>query len=148
MIHIIEIIAILFIHWIADFFSQSDAEATGKSTSNKWLIQHTSKYSLTWLIAGVWLMITPDVSIIPNKNWEMVFIFVSLTFVFHTIQDYITGRINKGFIPKRTLIKDNGKTKLFEVEQPESFRKFFNVIGIDQFLHYSQLFICYLLIFK
>lgn len=110
---------IIFVHWIADFVCQSDWQAKNKSKSNIALVTHTGLYSLIWLpfLVGV------------GFNIFNTLIFILVTFIFHTIQDYITSRIN-------TKLYSNNKV-----------HEFFVSIGFDQVLHYIQLFITFI-IFK
>ena len=55
--------------------------------------------------------------------------FVLITFICHTAQDYITSREVKKYFDK------------------QNFHNGFVVIGIDQFLHYVQLILCYYFLF-
>lgn len=47
-----KIIAVLWIHWIADFIFQTDKMAMNKSTSVKWLTSHVSVYTLPLFLFG------------------------------------------------------------------------------------------------
>ena len=123
------ILAILFIHWIADFVCQTDKMATGKSKNWTDLLDHTTLYSTLWTIATLLLLIV-------NKNepysWQDIsncFTFGGITFVAHTITDYFTSRLN---------------SKLWEKKEVHWF---FVSIGFDQWLHYIQLFLTYNLLF-
>lgn len=69
------ILAILAIHWMADFVLQTDWQAQNKSKAMLPLLAHTSVYSACWLWFG----------------WQ----FVLITFVAHTATDYVTSRINR-----------------------------------------------------
>ena len=48
------IFELIWIHWVADFFTQSTTMATRKSKSNKWLTAHTAVYALPFLPIGFW----------------------------------------------------------------------------------------------
>lgn len=113
------IIIILFLHWFADFVLQTDKQAKGKSKNWNDLISHTFNYSLIfWCFA----MITSKGDIF------LAFNFWFITFIFHTIIDYFTSRLN-------SKLWANGKIHLFFVN-----------IGFDQFLHIIQLILTYKLI--
>lgn len=116
---LIEIFAILIIHWIADFVCQTDKMAKGKSKNWNDLLSHTSTYSLVWFI--------PIIFLLNEVNWTAS-VFVGITFVAHTITDYFTSRLN-------SKLWSEGKTHWFFVS-----------IGFDQILHYVQLFTTYYLL--
>ncbi len=112
-----EILGILFIHWFADFVCQTDEQAKGKSKEWYPLLSHTSTYSLIWLWFGI--------LILPIKDIPIIIYFTLITFLCHTVTDYITSREN---------------TKLWEKGK---IHDFFVCIGFDQYLHYIQLFLTY-----
>lgn len=107
------IIELLAMHWFADFVLQTDWQAQNKSKNNKALLSHTFIYTLCWTtyiapIAGV-------------TDRPAILLFLPITFVAHTVQDYITSRINS------------------RLWQAKEVHYFFVSIGFDQFLHYIQL---------
>lgn len=114
---------ILFYHWIADFIVQTDEEAKGKSTDNVMLLSHTSTYAAMWVIPGLILSLFYHIPPI------LVLEFIAITFVAHTITDYITSRLNKYLWEKGDV------------------HNFFVSIGFDQLLHYAQLLITFKLLF-
>jgi len=123
---IYEIIGIIFIHWIGDFIAQSDWQANNKSTDNQALVHHTLSYTVIWsLIVMILFFIDMD-----KYGGRSVLLFILITFITHTLTDYITSRINKKLLKRR------------------SKKMFFVSIGFDQILHYLQLFICYSLLFN
>jgi hypothetical protein len=123
-INIVIIIYFLLVHWVADFIFQSDWEAKNKSKDNKALLSHTISYSLLWgsgviglfYFGNVWIALLGAV------------IFSLITFVCHTVTDYITSRIN---------------SRLWLAQRVHDF---FVSIGFDQVLHYTQLYITYLFV--
>ena len=126
--NLIEIFMIIVIHWVADFVLQSDEDAKGKSKYAKNLLNHTALYSFLWLTP---LMIYNEV-LLSDKliGFHLAFDFICITFIFHTITDYFTSRLN---------------AKLWEEKKAHNF---FVSIGFDQVLHYVQLFITFYIIYK
>jgi hypothetical protein len=66
------VLALIWIHFVADFILQTDKMALNKSKSNRWLGIHVVVYSCPFLIFG----------------WK----FALVTGVFHFVTDYITSR--------------------------------------------------------
>ena len=123
--NLIEILGILGIHWFADFVLQTDKQAKGKSKNWKDLLSHTSIYSLIWFgVFFIYSMIYNDV-LDSNIQLNLIFLFPLITFITHTITDYITSREN---------------SKLWEQGKVHNF---FVSVGFDQYLHYIQLFLTY-----
>lgn len=117
-----EIIVIILIHWIADFVFQDERWAVGKSKSIKSLVTHTIVYSVFWSILILFLSL------------EATLIFVFVSFVTHTLTDYITSKI----VSRKFQRKEYGsKIPNFGA---------FTIIGIDQVFHYVQLFSTYFLL--
>lgn len=106
------ILIILIGHWVFDFILQSHWMASNKSKSNKALLSHVGVYTIGVVILGVFLNLTPI----------QLFYWVFLNGFLHFITDYITSRIT---------------SKLFN----KDWHNFFLVIGADQLIHYSTLFI-------
>ena len=113
MINIYIVIAILFIHFIADFVLQSHDEEINKSHSNYYLTMHVLTYSAVWLCVG-------NIYSIITKNNNMEF-FCVITFISHWITDYFTSRNNAKLWAKGNM------------------HNFFVGVGFDQFLHFVQL---------
>jgi len=127
MISLLVIFSILVTHYFADFIMQDEEWATNKSKSIKALLKHTVVYTTCWI---------PVISILglltcysPNMLW-----FIPITFVLHTLTDYITSRIVSKKFAKG------------EFGSPIPNTGAFSVIGFDQLLHYSQLFLTYYLL--
>jgi hypothetical protein len=130
MIHLYEILAILFIHWFGDFVLQTDKQAKGKSENLKDLLSHTMDYSLVWFVAGVFYYIYGQYNPIFHIPYKTVTAFVLITFFCHTITDYFTSKLN-------SRLWKEGKV-----------HNFFVSVGFDQWLHYAQLFITYYILTK
>lgn len=123
---LIEIFSIILLHWIADFLVQTRWQGENKSKSWIALLGHTLSYTGFWLLAGIgWVsFILENGSVFTNVLW-----FCGITFILHTATDYFTSRWT---------------SKLFEKKKMHIF---WAVIGLDQILHYMQLFITYKLLF-
>lgn len=111
MISFSTLLFVLMIHFLADFGLQTEEQATGKSTSLKWLTYHVGVYSIIWLVAA-WFYF---------DYFNVALIFAMTTFIFHWVTDYMTSRIGKPFWEKK------------------DFHNGFVVVGFDQMLHYIQL---------
>lgn len=128
-----EIFSIIFIHWVADFVFQDEKWATGKSKNWSDLLAHTFTYSTIWLIPVIFLF---------PKDWTTYqyvsnsLLFGTVTFITHTITDYFTSRI----VSKKFANKEYGS--------PIPNFGAFTIIGIDQVLHYIQLFTTYYFLTK
>lgn len=114
------ILALLGLHWLADFVFQSHWMATNKSKSLAALSIHVITYSSTVLVGCV--LINTDKPL-TNSLW-----FGLLTFICHWITDYFTSKVN---------------ARLY---QQNKIHDFFVMVGFDQLLHYTQLLICYKLL--
>lgn len=125
--NLIEILSILGIHWLADFVLQTDNQAKGKSKEWLPLLSHTFNYSSIWFSIGTIWSISSNVYTDYSYlfDWWIVWKFSIITFICHTVTDYITSREN---------------AKLWEQGKVHNF---FVSLGFDQYLHYIQLFITY-----
>lgn len=126
--NLIEIFMIIVIHWVTDFVLQSDEDAKGKSKYAKNLLNHTVSYSVLWFTPLV--IYYAVINAYNTIGFHLAFDFVVITFIFHTITDYFTSRLN---------------AKLWEEKKVHNF---FVSIGFDQVLHYVQLFITFYIIYK
>lgn len=138
--NLIEIFAIIIIHWLADFVLQTDKQAKGKSKNWSDLLSHTFTYSFVWLLIGgcIYLQQFKPYNPLHNDSMKIYWqywiprglLFVLITFLIHTITDYFTSRLN---------------SKLWSKGEVHSF---FISVGFDQVLHYVQLFTTYYLLVK
>lgn len=114
-------IYILLIHYLGDFALQTDYMAlnkgSGKSFYNHALLCHVGVYTLVWFIAVAGLGFS-----------KHPFYFAMITFFFHYCTDWISSRMTK---PR------------FEAK---NYRDAFIVIGMDQILHYLQLYFTFKLL--
>lgn len=74
---VLTVVFLLFVHWFADFYSQTDKMAQNKSTSNKWLGIHCLTYSFILFVASFNLT------------------FTLINGILHFAIDYCTSRVNK-----------------------------------------------------
>ena len=113
----LEVLSILFIHWVADFLFQTKTMATMKSKDTNWLLIHVAVYSFTWFFIGAFFFGPLKASL-----------FFGITFMCHFITDYLTSRWT---------------SKLYKDSKFYGFPSFFSVIGLDQWLHYFQIILTY-----
>jgi hypothetical protein len=118
------LIAILLIHWIADFVLQTDKQAKGKSKNWGDLLGHTITYSACWIPFSFFVFYSP-ISYFGIHTSEGLYMFPIITFIAHTITDYFTSRLNS-----KLWAKGNA-------------HYFFVSVGFDQILHYVQLIITF-----
>jgi membrane-bound metal-dependent hydrolase YbcI (DUF457 family) len=115
------IFGIILIHWFADFVCQTDWEAQNKSKNNLALLRHTIKYTSIWVVFGALYCAFNSTPYIPFS----LTLFALITFVSHTLTDYVTSRINSYLWNKKDV------------------HNFFVSVGFDQVLHYVQLFLTF-----
>ena len=130
------ILLIFITHFIADFIFQSEEMAKGKSTNNLQLLKHTFMYSfITFLclfLMGLFEWIFDISDILKPLN---ILLFTIITFIFHTITDYMTSRV----------VKQKFDNQEYGSDIPNLGA--FTIIGFDQVLHYVQLFLTFSLLF-
>lgn len=119
------VIWILFAHWIGDYVLQSHNMAINKSSSWYYLFAHTATYS-----ACIFVFMLGIVYAMPDFTWINNTELLLVTFLFHSLQDYITSRINK---------------RLAEAKRDHDF---YLCIGFDQLLHITQLIITFKLLIR
>ncbi len=108
MISLTTLLALFAVHFIADFFVQTEHQALNKS-KNIWpLARHCITYAICFLPFGI--------------------VFAILTGMMHMVVDYATSKMTSSLWAK-------GET-----------RKFFQVIGLDQFLHAASLVTMYVIL--
>ena len=111
----------LFVHWFADFRLQTEHMALRKSTSNYYLGMHVTVYSVVTIFFW-WLCF-----LITGQHASVLQYFLAFValFAMHFATDYVTSRITG---------------KLYAAKKVGLF---FDVIGIDQWLHYAQIYLVY-----
>lgn len=131
-----EIFFIIVTHFVADFIFQAEDWATNKSKSNTALFKHVATYSIIWWFASCVLFGIGNKT--ETTQWYVFssMLFALITFTFHFITDYFTSRI----VSKKFANKQYGS--------PIPNFGAFTIIGIDQVLHYIQLFLTYSVLVK
>ena len=71
-INLVDLLLLIWLHFIADFLLQSDTIVKNKSSDNKWLTYHCFIYSIPFLMFG----------------W----VFAAVNTVAHWITDYVSSR--------------------------------------------------------
>lgn len=133
IIIVTQFLAIVILHYVADFIFQAESWATNKSKSMKALLSHTITYSLV-VFAGI----VPIFYSFGNWNLfgaiAMSFLFAIITFICHTTTDYFTSRVVSRMFREK------------KYGSPIPNFGAFSIIGFDQVLHYTQLFLTYYLL--
>lgn len=127
------VLFLIYNHWLADFLLQTEDMATKKSTSNYWLFRHVLAYTngmipsmiLTWIVSG---------SFIVAISWWI------LNSVLHYITDYYTSRWTSKLYANKQFYSPNKYIKIF------NFPAFFSVIGFDQCIHYTCIFVSFCIV--
>lgn len=121
MISLYTVILIIVIHFFADFVCQTHEMAINKSKDNYWLSAHVRVYTLVSFLVWDFCILQPSIEY--HLNDYLVF----LIFVFgtHWITDYITSRFSGKYFGSG------------------DYHNGFVVVGLNQVLHYIQLFFIY-----
>jgi hypothetical protein len=120
IIILFNILWIILAHWYADFVFQTHWQASNKSKNWNALTRHVFVYTLIMTLSVAW-MYSSFTEIFNNSR--TLLLFASVTYVAHFVTDAITSRISSRLFAK------------------QDYHKFFEVVGFDQFLHYTQLFL-------
>lgn len=116
MISLYTIFTIVVIHWIVDFYFQTDKMAKGKSHDNEQLSLHVTVYTVGLLIMALCNMKYLDYNIM------LMLGFAAFNSIAHFFTDYVTSRAT-------SLLYKEGK-----------IHDFFVTVGADQLIHYVTLF--------
>lgn len=110
------IILLVWLHFVADFIFQSDKVAGAKSSDNKVLFYHVMIYGLPFAPFAAWYF--------PSSYW-LACGWLYGNVAAHFVTDYITSRMT---------------SKLYKAGERHWF---FVVIGADQAIHMSTLFLTF-----
>lgn len=133
MFSYILILQILFIHWISDFVFQSGWMATNKSKNWLALGSHVLVYTASMGVLLIFSsIIVASVGSIPGGAIMVItplafMMWIALNGVLHFITDAVTSRITAKLWKKNDM------------------HNFFVVVGFDQFIHYTCLFVTLLM---
>jgi len=105
---------LVWIHFLADFIFQADKVALAKGKDNKVLVLHVTIYIATFIPFALWYFTPHQASMFLGVNW-----------LAHFVTDYISSRLT---------------TKLYQAGERHWF---FVVIGADQALHFTALFLTF-----
>lgn len=104
---IYQFLALLFVHWFADFVLQTHWQAQNKSKNNEALAAHVGVYSFALMIGS---------AIIFGQSAGWVWFFL-LNGALHFATDYFTSRWSSRLYAK------------------QDWHNFFVVVGLDQLIH-------------
>lgn len=107
-----QFLALLAVHWIADFVLQTHWQATNKSKNNRALAQHVCVYTSA---------LAAYVSFAFASAGMGILIFVAVNGVLHFATDWCTSRMSSRLYAK------------------QDWHNFFVVIGFDQLIHQTTL---------
>jgi len=130
-----EILVLILGHFIADYILQDGNWTTTKVDNFTNLIKHTLTYTLFWSallwMIAIWRNYFNGPSMIELGWTPWMLLFIPITFFIHTIIDYHTSKLIKKVFMK----------KIFGTSIPNT--GFFTTLGLEQLLHYIQLFLTY-----
>lgn len=115
MLPFTDVLIILIAHTFADFWVQTDNQAINKSSSNAALLVHVTTYTNILIVCFVVLTWNPVAAVL----------LASVNGLMHLATDYVTSRVGKYYYAK------------------EMRRRFFQVLGVDQFIHIAGLLFTY-----
>lgn len=108
-----QFLALLAVHWVADFVLQTHWQAQNKSERCDALARHVGCYTLCLFVAAPFIFGIPE-------NFGLFF-FVALNGALHFVTDYFTSRWSSRLYAK------------------QDWHNFFVVIGFDQLIHQATL---------
>lgn len=142
---------LLLSHFVADFVFQTRQMGENKSTSFYWLSMHVLTYTVVLALTSSWYLI-------PLIGFFSFLKFVALNGALHFVTDFITSKLSGYFYIKAEAIKHEIK----EIEEARNnvdlmdsswknekelminrvrmcMKKFWTMIGFDQFIHGATL---------
>ncbi len=134
---VFHLIAILSIHFIADFLFQSRKMAENKSTSIMWLSIHVFEYLITLLSVSLLFghFITDNIGLLIQ--------YCFLNAALHWVTDFVTSKASSRCYFYLSYYEKNPQVVGSEEEKNKWTKRFWSIIGFDQFLHAFALLITY-----
>src|SRR3990167_6616337 len=133
-------IALLAVHTLADFRLQSNWMALNKSKRLDALLLHVAIYTTTFI---VFLALS-------GWTFDAIGWFTCITFYTHFLTDYVTSRLGRRVFPwiSQTWKVTEHSTEVgvyldYEGIDGRSRNRFFNVLGVDQLIHFFTLALTY-----
>jgi hypothetical protein len=120
------ILWLLFAHWFADFFCQTNWMAVNKSKDTWALASHVFVYSV---IMGVFFWV---VTLDFHKAWA----FCCFMYCTHFAIDFVTSRLTSRLFAQWFMCNT---VNVDDVQPRPTLHNFFVVIGFDQFLHFATI---------
>lgn len=141
-------VALLAVHWVADFVLQTHWQASNKSKDNVALARHVLVYTCCIAAASFVLLELPGTT--RGAQWLL---FVWFNGCLHYATDYCTSRWSSRFFAPavRDLHKvmmytenyghppDTANMRIMDLDPGRHFHNFFVVIGFDQLIHQATL---------
>ena len=105
---LIEIFAIIIIHFIADFILQDEKWALGKSKYWSDLVSHTFTYTFVFFVFYIIFALTSSINYGLKADYYghtiCVMWYFPITFIAHTVTDYFTSRIVSKSLQKVSMV--------------------------------------------
>lgn len=133
---IFNLVAILGLHFVADFLLQTRKMGLNKGKSVMWLSIHVGVYLIAFLIFG---LLFGHLVLEDPTNMKPVLEYCILNASLHWVTDFLTSRLGGWCWNKSLDYKQKGNTKKEMLWQ----YNFFGVLGLDQFIHGACLLLTY-----
>jgi|SRR5579859_1791855 len=126
---IVQFLALLWVHWIADFVLQTHWQASNKSKNMEALARHVGTYTVVLAFATPMIFIGAPL----GRMW----LFVMLNAVLHLATDFVTSRISSKLFMAEFEIDPMATGLMMKKDFNPHY--FFVVIGFDQLIHQATL---------
>jgi len=120
------ILWLLFAHWFADFFCQTNWMAVNKSKNFYALVWHCTVYSLVMFVF-FWVV---------TLNLSLAIKFYCGMYCTHLAIDFVTSRLTSRLFSQWFMCNT---VNVDDVQPRPTLHNFFVVIGFDQFLHFATI---------